>query len=132
MARYNCRSCGFEGEAKWDGRLGCPRCNDTMKVGVAIAGWELAEVKLSVPEVVVPDVQQRAKRKLGGDRVIRPLSESRLPSQHWQSQTRGHVSRKRWNTHPATAGWPDPECSAALSRRSRIARRFTKTATFHV
>ncbi len=70
MARYNCRSCGFAGEAKWDGRLVCPHCNDTTKVGVAIAGWELAEVKLSVPEVNVPNVRQTAAREVRGDRMI--------------------------------------------------------------
>ena len=70
MARYNCRSCGFVGEAKWGGQLVCPYCNDNTKVGVAIAGWELAEVKLSVPEAIVPYAQQRSERELRGDPVI--------------------------------------------------------------
>ena len=76
MARYNCRSCGFAGEAQWDGRLVCPHCNDTTKVGVAIAGWELAEVKFAVPEVTMPNVRLTAEHEVGGDRMIHLARDS--------------------------------------------------------
>ncbi len=64
MARYNCRSCGFVGAADWAGQLACPSCKSDTQVGVAIAGWELAEVKLSKPEADVLNVERQLSQNV--------------------------------------------------------------------
>jgi uncharacterized Zn finger protein (UPF0148 family) len=42
MARLQCRSCGFDKEIEWDGRLVCPSCGST-NARVAAATPELPD-----------------------------------------------------------------------------------------
>jgi hypothetical protein len=42
MARLQCRSCGFDNEIEWDGRLVCPSCGST-NARVAAATTELPD-----------------------------------------------------------------------------------------
>ena len=41
MVGYECRACGFDGHAPWDGRLSCPECGSATAVGAAIAIEEM-------------------------------------------------------------------------------------------
>lgn len=62
MACYNCRTCGFDSQAAWNGRLKCPRCGNTTNVGVAMTGSELAAADLPSPARLPADDRQWAER----------------------------------------------------------------------
>ena len=48
MARFQCRACGFEGNAPWDGRLICPHCRNDHEVRAAIAAEEMTEGEIAL------------------------------------------------------------------------------------
>jgi hypothetical protein len=47
MARLQCRSCGFDKEIEWDGRLVCPPCGST-NARVAAATTELSDAEIEM------------------------------------------------------------------------------------
>jgi uncharacterized Zn finger protein (UPF0148 family) len=47
MARLQCRSCGFDKEIEWDGRLVCPSCGST-DARVAAATAELSDAAIEM------------------------------------------------------------------------------------
>jgi predicted Zn-ribbon and HTH transcriptional regulator len=47
MARYQCRACGFDDHAPWDGNLECPRCRSSTEVRVAMATEEFTEEEVA-------------------------------------------------------------------------------------
>ena len=64
VARFQCRACGFDGSAAWQGELTRPRCGDATQVRVAMAIEETSETDLALIEAVVPptgltDVEER-------------------------------------------------------------------------
>jgi len=47
MARYQCRACGLDDHAPWDGNLVCPRCGSRTEVRAAIAVEEFTEEEVA-------------------------------------------------------------------------------------
>jgi uncharacterized Zn finger protein (UPF0148 family) len=47
MARYQCRACGFDNHAAWNGNLVCPRCGNRSEVRAAIGTEEFTEAEIA-------------------------------------------------------------------------------------
>ena len=54
MARFQCRACGFDGRAEWEGKLRCPSCGDTDRVRAAMATGELTEAEMEAIAAAAP------------------------------------------------------------------------------
>ena len=50
MARYQCRACGFDDRAPWDGELICPRCGNRTEVRAAVGVEALTDAELAAIE----------------------------------------------------------------------------------
>jgi len=55
MARYQCRACGFDDHAAWDGNLVCPRCGNRSDVRAAIGREEFTEAEVAAIIAATPD-----------------------------------------------------------------------------
>jgi uncharacterized Zn finger protein (UPF0148 family) len=62
MARYQCRACGFDGHAAWDGDLMCPRCGNRTAVRAAVAAEEMTDAELGAIEATIPGGQDLAEK----------------------------------------------------------------------
>ena len=58
MARFQCRACGFDGEAPWDGRLVCPRCGSDADVRAAYAVEEMTEEDVAAILAAMPPQEE--------------------------------------------------------------------------
>jgi ribosomal protein L37AE/L43A len=47
IARYQCRACGFDDHALWNGVLVCPKCGSTTEVRAAIATAEMTDAQIA-------------------------------------------------------------------------------------
>lgn len=56
MARFQCRSCGFDGHGTWTGELICPECGTTE--GVRVAGGMEEMSNLEILEAILEDLPE--------------------------------------------------------------------------
>jgi uncharacterized Zn finger protein (UPF0148 family) len=61
MARYQCRACGFDGQAAWNGDLVCPRCGSRTAVRAAVATEERPDAELAAIAAAVPGSEDLAE-----------------------------------------------------------------------
>ena len=61
MARYQCRACGFDGHAAWNGDLVCPRCGSHTALRAAVATEERTDVELAAIAAAMPGGEDLAE-----------------------------------------------------------------------
>jgi predicted RNA-binding Zn-ribbon protein involved in translation (DUF1610 family) len=61
MARYQCRACGFDGQAAWTGDLVCPRCGSHTAVRAAVATEERTDAELAAIATAMPGGEDLAE-----------------------------------------------------------------------